>query len=250
MSASTGHAVIVGITSRTGAAIGRRLRGAGWSLTGTSRVEADALAMLERIDSAPEASGHVGMAAALDLRREDSIRRFLDERAAGDAAADLLVIAGAPFQETPLEEARMADFLEQAAAQSAGPALLAAGMSEELGRSTRPGGGAVVFFGDVHARLRPRAGAAPYLAGKASIESLVPLLAIEIAPVRVFGIAPGVIAWADEFDEARRSRYLERVPLGREGTVEEAAELVTALVDAATYTTGIVIPIDGGRHLR
>ena len=160
------------------------------------------------------------------------------------------MVAGAPFEETAIGEAGMAQFLEHAAAQSAGPALLAGGMAGELSRSRRPGGGAVVFFGDVHARLRPRGGAAPYLAGKASIESLVPLLAVEMAPVRVFGISPGVIAWADDFDRTRRRRYLQRVPLGREGTVEEAAELVTALVDSATYTTGVVIPIDGGRHLR
>ena len=76
------------------------------------------------------------------------------------------------------------------------------------------------------------------------------LLAVELAPVRVFGMAPGVIAWADDFDESRREEYLKRVPLGRAGTVEEAASLARALVESATYTTGIVIPIDGGRHLR
>ena len=47
------------------------------------------------------------------------------------------------------------------------------------------------------------------------------------------------------------SRFGVPVPEGyAASTVEEAAALVTALVDSATYTTGIVIPIDGGRHLR
>ena len=108
----------------------------------------------------------------------------------------------------------------------------------------------VILFGDIQARLRPRPGATPYLMGKAAVESLVPLLAIDLAPTRVLGISPGVIAWAEEFDQARREKYLERVPAGRAGTVEEAASLVMSLVDGATYTTGIVIPIDGGRHLR
>ena len=240
---STPHAVVVGITSRTGRAIADLLAGAGWSIEGTSRDLESARTEMERLQ---EPGLH---AASIDLSSEDSIDRFLAERT--DAPnADLLVIAGAPFEEIPLNEATMKDFLYQAAAQAAGPALLAAGMSAELKRSQRPGGGAVVLFGDIHARLRPRAGATPYLAGKAGLESLVALLAVELAPVRVFGMAPGVIAWADDFDESRREEYLKRVPLGRAGTVEEAASLARALVESATYTTGIVIPIDGGRHLR
>ena len=240
---STPHAVVVGITSRTGREIADQLNRAGWSIEGTSRDLQTAEIEVERL-------GNRGVgAASIDLSSQDSIDRFLAERSAAPNA-DLLVVAGAPFEETPLGEATMKDFLHQAAALAAGPALLAAGMSAELKRSPRPGGGAVVLFGDIHARLRPRAGATPYLAGKAGLESLVALLAVELAPVRVFGLAPGVIAWADEFDQARQEEYLRRVPLGRAGTVEEAAALARALVDSATYTTGIVIPIDGGRHLR
>ncbi|MAC18813.1 MAG: hypothetical protein CMJ23_03870 [Phycisphaerae bacterium] len=239
---STSHAVVVGITSRTGRAIADLLNRNGWSIEGTSRD-------LQAAETEVERLGGGGRAASVDLSSEESIDRFLAARAGGPNA-DLLVVAGAPFEENPLGEATMKDFLYQAAAQAAGPALLAAGMSAELKRSRRPGGGAVVLFGDIHARLRPRAGATPYLAGKAGLESLVALLAVELAPVRVFGLAPGVIAWADEFDQARRDEYLRRVPLGRAGTVEEAAALARSLVDSATYTTGIVIPIDGGRHLR
>ena len=239
----TPHAIVVGITARTGRAIAELLAQAGWSIEGTARDVQAATVEIDRL------SGRGIRAASLDLANQDSIDRFLEDRT-GSPDADLLVIAGAPFQETPLDRATMKDFLHQAAAQAAGPALLAGGMASELARSNRPGGGAVVLFGDIHARLRPRAGATPYLTGKAGLESLVALLAVELAPIRVFGIAPGVIAWAEDFDEARRADYLQKVPLGRAGTVEEAAALVQALVDSATYTTGIVIPIDGGRHLR
>ena len=128
--------------------------------------------------------------------------------------------------------------------------MLAIGLRDALAAGRGGDGGAVVFFGDVHARLRPRAGALTYLAGKAMIESLVPLLGIELAPVRVYGIAPGVIAWADGFDEARRAAHLARVPLDRAGSVEEAAALVDSMIDSMTYTTGLVVPIDGGRSLR
>jgi pteridine reductase len=113
-----------------------------------------------------------------------------------------------------------------------------------------PGGPAVIFFGDVHALHRPRAGATPYLAAKAAAEGLVGLLAVELAPIRVMGISPGVVGWPDDWPEDRRASYLKRVPLGRAGTAGEAAALARSLIIDATYCTGVVIPIDGGRHLR
>ena len=244
-----GAAIVIGATSRTGREIARRLLREGWSVTLSARRLERAEEVAEVLSGEAQAEGRVDGVAALDLRDEASIASFLANRST-DASLDLLVVAGAPFKEQPIESWTMEDFLEHAAAQAAGPALLASGLRESLARCDRPGGATVVLFGDIHARLRPRSGATPYLLGKAALESLVPSLAIDLAPSRVFGISPGVIAWAEEFDEARRERYLERVPLGRAGTVEEAASLVVALTDAVTYTTGIVIPIDGGRHLR
>ena len=185
----------------------------------------------------------------VDLADAASIEAFV-ARVSSEGPIDALVVAAAPFDEVPIDEVDYGGFVEQAGVQAAGPAMLAIGLRDALAAGREGAGGAVVFFGDVHARLRPRSGALAYLAGKAMLESLVPLLGIELAPVRVFGIAPGVIAWADGFDEARRAAHLARVPLARAGTVEEAAALVDSMIDAMTYTTGIVVPIDGGRSLR
>ncbi len=246
---SPGHALVVGATSRTGREIAGRLFREGWRLSLTARSMDRVTAVADSLRADQEVSGEVEGLFELDLVDGASIESFLAAWSP-KSPLDLLVVAAAPFREQGIDSWTMEDFLEQSAAQSAGPALLAGGLKEPLSRSARVGGGAVVLFGDVHARMRPRGGATPYLSGKAAVESLVPILAIEMAPTRVFGISPGVIAWADDFDSERRERYLERVPLGRPGTVEEAASLVIALVDSATYTTGIVIPIDGGRHLR
>ena len=122
MSGSTdaGHAVIVGVTSRTGEAIARRLRRSGWTIEGTARSRARAEETLGGIDAEPFVSGAPSRAASLDLSDGESIEGFLSGRTGDVPATDLLVIAGAPFEETPLAEARMADFLEHAAAQAAG----------------------------------------------------------------------------------------------------------------------------------
>jgi pteridine reductase len=86
---------------------------------------------------------------------------------------------------------------------------------------------------------------------KAALGEMVRGLALELAPgVRVNGVAPGVVAFPETGEEnspEMQARYLKRVPLGREGTVEEAAEAVRWLALVATYTTGQVVRVDGGR---
>ena len=107
-----------------------------------------------------------------------------------------------------------------------------------------------MLFGDIHAEQRPRAGAASYLLAKSATHGLVKLLAVELAPVRVLGIAPGVVSWPDDWSAARREAYLREVPLNRAGTPEDVARLAGALLEDATYVTGVMLPLDGGRHLR
>lgn len=244
-----GHAIVAGLNARTGVAVAARFLRLGWSVTGTVRRPEIAAETIEAVVEAAGGGRDRLTTGLLDLADPDRIDTFVSSSSSCDAV-DALVVTGAPFDERPIADVGFGDLAGQAAVQAAGPATLAMRLAARLAASTRAGGGAVVFFGDIHARLRPRPGALPYLAGKAMLESLVPLLAIELAPVRVFGVAPGVIAWADEFDEARREAYLARVPLARAGTLEEAAALVEAMVVAMTYTTGVVVPIDGGRSVR
>ena len=88
---------------------------------------------------------------------------------------------------------------------------------------------------------------------KAAIVEMVRSLARELAPqVRVNGVAPGVVAFPEsgpDADEKAQQAYLRRVPLGRSGTPEDAAEMVRWLALDATYVTGEVIRLDGGRWL-
>jgi pteridine reductase len=106
---------------------------------------------------------------------------------------------------------------------------------------------------DIHASERPRKNFAAYSMSKAALEQMVRVLALELAPkVRVNGVAPGVVAFPDsgaESDPEMQARYLKRVPLARSGTPEEAAEAVRWLALDATYTTGEVVRVDGGRWL-
>src|SRR3546814_14400316 len=76
-------------------------------------------------------------------------------------------------------------------------------------------------------------------------------LALELAPhVRVNAIAPGAILWPeDDSGDERRAALLARTPLARTGTPAEVAEAVRWLLRDATYCTGPVLRLDGGRLL-
>ncbi len=186
--------------------------------------------------------------AHIDLSDQKSIKEFL--AALDEHPIDVLIHAAGAFSEVEWADTDADHLVNQFMINAAGPALVTQGCESRLRASHHPDGGCVIFFGDIHADMVPRGGATGYLVSKSATHALVKLLAIEMSPVRVYGIAPGVIGWPDDWSSERREKYLERVPLGRAGGPEDTVRLVKALVDHSAYVTGMVIPLDGGRHLR
>lgn len=95
-------------------------------------------------------------------------------------------------------------------------------------------------------------GLAAYAAAKGGVVALTGSMAIEYAPVRVNGVAPGVIeteAWfaaVGDVEAARRQR-LGFHPVGRLGTPEDIAAAVSFLAcDEAAFITGQTLRVDGG----
>jgi NAD(P)-dependent dehydrogenase (short-subunit alcohol dehydrogenase family) len=87
-----------------------------------------------------------------------------------------------------------------------------------------------------------------------AIESLVRTLAVELAPVRVNAVSPGIIAtptW-DAMDASDREAMFDRLaaalPAARVGTAEEVAEAIWLLLTNG-FVTGAVVPVDGGHRL-
>ena len=68
--------------------------------------------------------------------------------------------------------------------------------------------------------------------------------------MRVNAVAPGAILWPEGgADAGARDAMLARTPLARTGTPEEVAEAVRWLLFDATYCTGQVLAVDGGRDI-
>ena len=116
------------------------------------------------------------------------------------------------------------------------------------------GGGAIVHMSSVNGRLAIPS-IASYNASKGGIDQLTRVMALALADrgIRVNAVAPGTIATelarkAVLTSDEARERILSRTPLRRLGDPQEVAEVVAFLLsDAASYMTGEIVVVDGGR---
>ncbi len=116
-----------------------------------------------------------------------------------------------------------------------------------LAQMKTQGSGSIVNMGSISGRA-PYATGGAYAASKAALEMLTKVLAIEAGPdnVTVNCIAPGAIRHRPG-SEARGPNPPPDIPIGRRGTTDDVASLVSYLAsDAARYMTGSVIVLDGG----
>lgn len=154
---------------------------------------------------------------------------------------------------------RAADFLDIAeadwdaviAVNLKGSFLVAQALARHMAAQ---GGGAVVNMSSVNGTLAIP-GIASYNASKGGIDQLTRAMALALADhgIRVNAVAPGTIATelaqqAVLTSDEARARIMSRTPLRRLGEPEEIAEVVAFLLsDAASYMTGEIVFIDGGR---
>lgn len=91
-----------------------------------------------------------------------------------------------------------------------------------------------------------------YCASKAALDNLTKSLARALAPsIRVLSVSPGLADtdFVKSLDGAWRDEQAARTPLARLALPEEVAAAVVAAATHLTFTTGAVIPVDGGRPL-
>jgi 3-oxoacyl-[acyl-carrier protein] reductase len=92
-----------------------------------------------------------------------------------------------------------------------------------------------------------------YCASKAAIDSMTRSLARALAPkIRVVSVSPGWVMgeYAKTVDHAFLQKQLDATPLNRFATPEDVANAVYAVASSLTFTTGCIIPVDGGRPLK
>jgi NAD(P)-dependent dehydrogenase (short-subunit alcohol dehydrogenase family) len=154
--------------------------------------------------------------------------------------------AGDGHMPTPLADVRVEDFDRAMKTNIRGVFL---SMKYEIPAMLKNSGGAIVNMSST-AGLNGVKGMAGYVAGKHGIIGLTKTAALDYAQsnVRVNAIAPGPILTERLKQVKDRSQVEEAVPMHRLGTPEEVAYLAAWLCsDQASFITGTIITIDGGR---
>jgi pteridine reductase len=237
-------ALITGAARRIGAAIATTLHRSGANIAVHYRKSsADAEALAERLNTERPDSAAPFQA---DLNDIEALPSLVERVVAWHGTLDVLVNNASSFYPTPPGEITQAHWDDLLGSNLKAPLFL----SQAALPALREAGGAIINLIDVHAQ-RPLRNHAVYGSAKAGLAMLTRSLAKDLAPeVRVNGVSPGAILWPENgMDDATRETILKQIPLARPGQPEDIAGCVLYLVRDATYVTGQIIAVDGGRSI-
>jgi pteridine reductase len=236
-------ALITGAARRVGATIARTLHGAGYDVALHYRHSGDAMQALCAALEAARAGSTLALAA--ELAEIERLPQLVDACMARYGRLDALVNNASAFFPTPLGSATPAQWDTLFASNAQAPFFLAQAAAPHL-RAAR---GAIVNIVDIYAQ-RPLAEHPLYCMAKAALAMMTLSLARELAPqVRVNGVAPGAVLWPEGKAYADQQDLIARTPLQRAGAPADVAAAVLFLLRDAPFTTGHIVPVDGGRSL-
>jgi NAD(P)-dependent dehydrogenase (short-subunit alcohol dehydrogenase family) len=227
--------VIIGGTSGIGLATAQAAAAAGAEVVVGSRRPESVERALGQLP--PTASGY-----AVDAGSDDSLRDFFSSTGRFD---HLVYTAAENLSAVPLAEYRP----ELGSAFFGLRVVSALNAVRHAVGQLRPGGSISLISGS--AAWRGGDGWTLGSAASGAIVSAVRSLAVELAPIRVNAVAPGVVRsplWGSMGEEEREAMYEQlgaSLPLGRVGEVGDVAKAFLALMDQ-DWVTGTVSVVDGG----
>lgn len=237
-------ALVTGGARRIGAETVRQLHRAGMRVIIHHRGSRDqARDLAEECNRARPHSAALLQGDLQDIAGLDALVRQATDRF---GRLDALVNNASTFYPTPVGRTTEAQWKDLVGVNLKVPFFLVQSAAEELRRH----GGCVVNIVDIYG-WRALAEHPVYCAAKAGLIMLTRALAAELGPeIRVNGVAPGAILWPEGGqDEALQRSLVERTPLKRTGRPADIAAAVLFLVRDASFTSGEIITVDGGRSV-
>ena len=243
--------LVTGGSRGIGAGIAKLFATRGWQVALTYKGNQEAA---ERIVAEIEGAGGSALALRCDIRKWDEVRAlFAELDRHGVRLSALVNNAGVTGPKTRLEDLTPEVLSDVVDTNLIG--LIACCQEGARRMSTRHGGlgGVIVNISSTGTKLGNPGQWVHYAATKGAVDVLTNGLARELAPegIRVAAVAPGLTltdpALADQI-ESRRVEMGSEIPMSRAGSVTEVAEGVYWICsDAASYCTGIVLAVAGGR---
>jgi len=243
--------VITGASRGIGAAIARLLGASGYSVAVNYANDVNAAReVLTNLTSA----GSRAVAIQGDISREADVLRLFEiaERELGPirALVNNAAITGGFARVQDIDSAALTQML---AVNVAGSMLCAREAVRRMSTKRGGSGGSIVNISSIAARTGSAGEWVHYAASKGAINTFTIGLAREVAAegIRVNAVAPGLVdtgLHAANGEPGRLARLNPTIPMQRAGTPGEIAQGVLWLLsDAASYTTGTILEIGGGR---
>jgi NAD(P)-dependent dehydrogenase (short-subunit alcohol dehydrogenase family) len=224
--------LVVGGSSGIGLAVAMQAAGLGAAVTIAARSRV-------KLDAALSKLGGKGVAMVLDTGDEMAVERVFS----GDLLWDHIVVSAARTPTGAVRSLSLADAKTAMESKFWG--------SYRIARAARiREGGSLTFISGILS-VRPSASSVLQGAINAALEALARGLALELAPVRVNAVSPGLIAtplWSglpQDKREALFSGAARRLPARRTGEPEDVANAVMFLL-TTPFATGSTVRVDGG----
>lgn len=235
-------AIVTGGSRGIGRAVAERLAADGMAVVVAYARDA---AEAERAVAAIEGAGGRAVAVRADVADEVSVAALFDVAEQHFGGVDVVVNAAGIMLLAPVVDLDLADLDRMHRTNVRGTFVVA----QQAARRVRAGGAIITFSTSVTRLSIP--GYAAYAASKAAVEAVSLILARELRgrDVTVNAVAPGPTATA-LFLDGKSDELVEQIagqnPMGRLGTPQDVAEVVSALAGPARWVNGQTIFANGG----
>lgn len=242
--------LITGGSRGIGAATARRAAAAGWAVCLTYRSDQ---AAASSVVAAIERDGGRAAAVRADVAVEADVVAAVEAATTLAPLGGVVANAGMVGEKARVDQLSVARVERMLATNVTGAIVTCREAVRRLSTAHGGRGGAIVLVSSAAARLGSPGEYVDYAASKAAVDTLGLGLAKEVADegVRVAVVRPGVIdteLHASGGQPDRVARLAPTLPMGRAGTADEVAAAIVWLVsDEASYVTGSVLDVAGGR---